>query len=451
MSAKQIELKLALQPADLAQLLQHRFLQDFNSSSTLNTVYWDSPDLTLAHAGIVVRVRSSDDHCIQGAWTSSGQEWQWPINAPELESGLKSSRLTETGLEIFSSPTIAESLAPILSTTIHRTHYRISDENWEVALILDRGEIGTGYGHAPICEAKLKLIRGPAEKVFAIAQDITNMVPARVITLSKADHGAQLLAGTPPLSMKSKSSRIDSHLRVDQAFRAIARNCLSHLLSNEHCLLAHQNGEAIHQMRVALRRLRSAIRIFSKVVNGAELELVRQDLSWLLQQLGPARDDYVFLDEIVAPVMTAHPTSIPLAMLRAEWEDQHAQHFKAALEAVTDRRFTSLVLRVSSWVEAGDWQKSERPVLDKAISPFAQAVLSKRDRRLRKAGGKDLRARSPEDLHHTRILGKQLRYASEFFSPLWPKKETQPFLTVMSELQDHLGKLNDIADRKSVV
>jgi CHAD domain-containing protein len=72
-------------------------------------------------------------------------------------------------------------------------------------------------------------------------------------------------------------------------------------------------------------------------------------------------------------------------------------------------------------------------------------VLAKRDRRLRRAGGDRLSALSTEDLHRARILSKQVRYAGEFFAPLWRRKATRPFLEVLADLQDILGQLNDIA------
>ena len=132
---------------------------------------------------------------------------------------------------------------------------------------------------------------------------------------------------------------------------------------------------------------------------------------------------------------------------RRAWLAEHDDHLAAALAAVADRRFTTLLLTLAEWVEAGDWlaDPDRQALLDEPILPFARRTLAKRDKRLRAAGGDDLAKLAEAELHATRILGKQLRYAGEFFAPLFPPKASSGFLAGLAELQDLLGQLNDIA------
>jgi len=94
-------------------------------------------------------------------------------------------------------------------------------------------------------------------------------------------------------------------------------------------------------------------------------------------------------------------------------------------------------------VEAGTW--TSHPMAREPIAPFARHVLKRLARKLRKAGGKSLHRLAPPDLHEVRIRGKQLRYAGEFFAPLWAKQKSKEYLAALSTLQDLLGEMNDIA------
>jgi triphosphatase len=250
---------------------------------------------------------------------------------------------------------------------------------------------------------------------------------------------------SPPPPVKSKPSPISAEMNVAQAFRAIAGDCLHQVRANEPCLRGDGNPEAIHQMRVGLRRLRSALRVFRAAIDGAQFTQVRDDLRWLLARLGPARDDHVFLDEIIGPVVASQPATAPFRDLQDAFQAQHDHNVRVALDAVADDRFSTIIMSVAAWIEAGDWTMSQRPVLTEAIFPFARAALAKRDHRLRRAAGDDLGALSPVDLHRTRILAKQLRYTAEFFAPLWPNRESHAFAAKLGLLQDRLGELNDIS------
>lgn len=236
-------------------------------------------------------------------------------------------------------------------------------------------------------------------------------------------------------------------MTVADAFRAIARNCLHHLLANEASLIETGDAEAVHQMRVALRRLRSALKVFRRMVEGPQLDAMQAEIKWLLDRLGPARDADVFLAEIIGPLLERHPDAMGIQALAERWRTIRDDDLAAARAAVGDCRFTALLLDLGAWVESGDWTEDadRAPLRDGELARFAARVLDKRARKLRKAGGKRLEKLSAHALHRVRIQAKQVRYAGEFFAPLYGKSETKPYLSTLAHAQDLLGEINDIA------
>ena len=255
------------------------------------------------------------------------------------------------------------------------------------------------------------------------------------------------MTGWTPTPAKATPGEISPAMTVGQAFRSIGRNCINQMIANEHCLLMNGDPEAIHQMRVALRRLRSAIRLFRDLLIGPQNEHIRTELRWLQASLGPARDTYVFLEEIVAPVVASHPEMAPLLALRNHWSQESAAHAKQAMDSVGEPRFTSLILDLVGWIEAGDWLDDDAlsTIRDIPITDFAITILARQDKRLRRAATDDPLSLPMEELHNLRILCKQLRYTSEFFAGLFPKKIVRTHLAVLSSLQEILGQLHDIS------
>jgi CHAD domain-containing protein len=100
------------------------------------------------------------------------------------------------------------------------------------------------------------------------------------------------------------------------------------------------------------------------------------------------------------------------------------------------------------WIEASGWrdQLTKRGVdwLDRPVVEFATHVLGKRQRKALERG-QDFAQLSAEQRHRLRIALKKLRYATEFFEALYPKKHTKPYLAALKDLQDGLGHLNDVA------
>lgn len=451
----EIELKLKLDPADMARLKRSAVLTTHRLGKPKNinliSIYWDTPDLALASQGITIRVRAEGRKRIQTVKTAgtrsaalhSRKEWEWPILSDHPNTHL----LESTQLPPFSDPNLFSRLAPVYTTEFRRAIYRLGNEDWEVEVAMDLGKVGTRNSHEAICEVELELIRGSALALVNLAQHIVAIVPARLLTIPKSERGHHLITGWRPSPAKAAPGEISAHMSVGQAFRSIGRNCINQMIANEHCLLLNGDPEAIHQMRVALRRLRSSIKLFRELLTGPQTEQLKDELRWLQASLGPARDTYVFLEEIVAPVVAAHPDMAPLLALQTHWADESATHVKHAMDAVSETRFTSLILNLVGWVEAGDWLQDDQltTIRDCSITDFARTILAKQDRRLRRDATDDPTSLPMEDLHNLRIVCKQLRYTGEFFTPIFAKKSVRAHLDSLSDLQEILGQLHDIA------
>jgi inorganic triphosphatase YgiF len=450
MDGKEIELKLATEPGTLARVRRHPavapLLQGPVRRTDLLSEYFDTSTLELAAAGLCLRVRHRGRGRVQTLKTEGDRatglfrrdEWEAPAPGDRPTADF----LAASGLAAVADPALAERLRPVFATRIRRTTALLAGPDWQAELALDSGEIIAGADRRPICEIELELRAGPPARLHELARALAADLPVRLQARSKSDRGYALAAAAAPAPVKARAVALAEEMTAAEAFQAIGRACLAHLLANQEALLAG-DGEAVHQMRVALRRLRSAVKVFAKVVGGPKSEGARDGIRWLLGHLGPARDADVFLDEMLEPARADNTATPGMAELAAHWRRCRDVDREAARAAVASSRFTTLLLDLGAWVEGGDWIGGKAG--GKAIVPFAAKALAKSHRRMLKAGDGRLAALAPAELHQVRILGKQMRYTAEFFSALLPHKKARPFVAGLAELQDRLGGINDIA------
>jgi inorganic triphosphatase YgiF len=449
MGHREVELKLVLPPGggDRVARMRRRLGAPAGrlASQRQTTTYFDTSDRMLAAAGITVRVRHVGPRWIQTVKTS-GSRVGGLFRRPEWETVIDGDRPTSAalavcGLDELRAPDLAERLEPVFSTLIRRRTCIIGGAGWEAELSIDEGEVAAGGLSRPVCEVELELHRGRAGHLFATALRIAEMVDVRLTADSKSDRGHALSSGAVVRPAKARPVVLRSRDTAALAFREIARSCLHQLLANQPALLDSGDPEAVHQMRVALRRFRSALKMFSPVLPPEGLGELGAEVRWLQSRLGPARDGDVFVSEILAPVAREHPGEEALLSIQSYWRDRRDLDSSAARQAVSDPRFTRLLLRLGGWLEDLNWPKAAAG----AVLPFARHVLQKRFRRLRRAGGRSLLALSADERHKLRIQGKQLRYAGDFAASLFDPGRTRPFLSALADLQDLLGQLNDIA------
>jgi CHAD domain-containing protein len=218
-----------------------------------------------------------------------------------------------------------------------------------------------------------------------------------------------------------------------------------------------RDGNALHQMRVALRRLRAAISLFSSVVGDGRADAIKSELRWLAQELGSARELDTLLVEVIRPLRKRHPSESGLVSISNMFARKRLKSYQQALEAVQSARFQRLVLDTVEWVEIGQWSTSE-DVLMRArrefpVEIYAAGQLSQRRKKIRKRGAR-IATLNPEQLHKLRIQVKKSRYTTEFFSGLFHgKKSAKRCKTIKSslaKLQNSLGKINDIVTHKTL-
>ncbi|HEX8166495.1 MAG TPA: CHAD domain-containing protein [Beijerinckiaceae bacterium] len=253
----------------------------------------------------------------------------------------------------------------------------------------------------------------------------------------------------PAFPEKAKPPGIAAGMSVQEAFRAIACACLFHLLANAP-LLPARDPEAVHQMRVALRRLRAALSLFRDAVADGEAGTVKAELRALAADFGEARDLDVFIEKTLGPACAERPDDAGLADLARVYAGRRDAAYDKAVEAVSSGRLGRAVLKTLAWTEAGSWLAGEDNARLRAapVEAFAARELARRARRVRGKAAR-LAELEPAARHRVRIAVKKLRYAAEFFAPLWPGKgrarRAKAFRAALVDLQDRLGDLNDIA------
>jgi len=451
----EIELKLELDTADLGRVreeLRRRAERD-GERQTLEAVYYDTKRFALREAGISLRVRRSGERRIQtikaGKAAAAGlfqrAEWEREIEGEAPDPAAAAG----TALEPFVTGAKPKKIKPVFVLRVERDLFYLRQDRSEVEVTLDEGMVEADSRSEPVSELELELKRGAPPDLFALAKALSENLPVRLGIRTKAERGYALLEGKPLEVVKAAAVALTPEMTTAEAFQAIGRACLQHLIANEAVLRARRDPDAVHQMRVAMRRLRAAISLFGDVVEDEERDRLKEELRWMSNRLGEARDLDVFLGKTLAPVRERHPEAQELAELAASLEAKRDEAYVEARAAATSPRFRALVLDTTAWIETGAWLSAgDASPREMPIKTFAEKQLSRRAKKVRRRGA-GLETLDAETRHRVRIEIKKLRYAAEFFSGVFGgkgrAKRLKAFLSTLAHLQETLGDLNDMA------
>ena len=236
----------------------------------------------------------------------------------------------------------------------------------------------------------------------------------------------------------ARATSLDAAMTSRDALRALIAGSLDQLRTNSARLVARGDAASLHQMRVALRRLRSALSAFKRLLPRDALEPRLADIRWLSRALGGARDWDVFEASILQPALAEHRAQAGLLAVRGAATRLAARERSRARRAAASRRCERMLLRLDAFADR-DWRALRAPAL-----PIARQVLERQWGRVRRRG-RGLARLDAAELHRLRIAVKRLRYTALAFAPLFAARRTRAILGAAEEMQDALGGLNDCA------
>ena len=418
-------------------------------SQALKSTYFDTEALELMRCGFSLRVRQSGGKRVLGVKRRPRPHGGY-FERDEEEAPLPSSKVDLNVLDREISFELRQivgnkALSPRFGSDIRRTLKTIRFHGADIEVALDEGFLFAGERQERTDELELELKAGEPVALFDFGLALIDALPLTPSILSKAERAAELLSSKPRRPVCPTSLALAPDMSAEEAVRALIQNCLAQFLGNLPILERGDSIEAIHQMRVAIRRLRSAFGLVYRNPS-PQLDALRAESKRIGSLLGQARDWDVFVqsncDEPL-PRFTNAPgfeKFVGLAKSRAkaahEAVNQLAKDGTVARFALSLERFVALRgWRNGAEVDRLDWLSE--PVVD-----FAIKSLDRLHRRLLRRG-KKFGSQGLKERHALRIATKHMRYAVEFFSSLLHRHSCERYIEKAQALQDLLGQRND--------
>ena len=457
-TAEEFELKVDLTEIEMAALRRRSVLRSLGTGPAatrwLRSIYFDTPDHRLSQQGAALRLRKVDDRWIQTVKIGGGVvagvsrllECEAEVSGPELDpSAIANVRVRKAVIAALDSG----ELAPVFETRIRRTTRPLQTSCGETAeLALDVGEIIAGEARRPIIEAELELLSDDPSAIFSLAEQIFDGAPMRFARYNKAARGFQLARGEEEpdrIAERAETRLINPDHSIETAFEAIFRDCLRMIAANASLVMDDEGPEGPHQLRVGLRRLRSAIKSFRPAIRRGPMKDVERAARDWARVLGELRDADVLAEEIVAPAAEAMGKSCGLLL---EALEAHRTQTRAAVRRrLVAERFGAFSLDLAAAVETRRWapkKKQKRKALKQPVQPFAAVALQNAWDDVASWGNRIDELTTPER-HEMRKALKTFRYAVDFFSPAFDPDAVKDFGKMLRKLQNGFGFLNDLA------
>jgi inorganic triphosphatase YgiF len=422
-----------------------------SAARAVKSVYFDTEGLDLMRRRIALRMRRMEGRCIVGVKKGlhsdqshfERNEVEAPSPTPELDLSLLDK---ETAGELRS--VIGEkALAPQFGSDIRRTLKTVRLHGAEIEVAFDSGFLFAGERREPTYEIELELKSGEPVALFELGLSLIDALPLKLGVLSKAERGALLISGEPPEPVRALSLALKRDMPTEEAIGTLFRSCLNQFLDNLPALERGDSVEAVHQMRVAIRRLRSAYGLVCRLCPSVEFDTLRDESKRIGTALGEARDWDVFVESI----RNGSLPSIVDAPGRDKFVKAAQSRANVAHEAVTklanERAAARLALSIERFVAQRGWrggaQNDRLARLSEPVARFAVESLDRLQRKLLQRG-KGFDRLTPPERHAVRIAVKHVRYATDFFGALFhPASGAQRYAERAAALQDLLGKRND--------
>ncbi|MEO8298483.1 MAG: CHAD domain-containing protein, partial [Burkholderiales bacterium] len=446
----EFEIKLEV-PAARRAVVQAAVATATAQRTHLQAVYFDTADGRLAAAGVALLLRREGPRWVQtlkaqgalGAQAVQRLEHNVPVMArgrgiPALDLARHAGSAAGEVLAAVLQPQPGETAAPALidqyRTDIWRTHRVLRVPGGSVELAFDIGRILAQDGECPVCELEIELLSGPPQVVIDVARRWAARHGLWLDVRSQAERGELLARGLEvgPVR-KARRVQLQPGLSAGRALQAVVGACLAQILANASALASGRYGdEHVHQLRVALRRLRSALRLFRGWTVPLDPAVVEGLAGWF-RQLGAVRDQAA-LAAAVSPALQA--AGAPVHLLPPDLAESPDPAALARSPEVTQWLLALLAFILAAPVEA----ENERVDLSQRLAARLQRWHRELQHQGRRFEGLDEATR-----HALRKRAKRLRYGVEFAAALLAPKATRRYLKQLAELQDVLGRYADLS------
>lgn len=435
----EIELKFQV-PAARRQALQRALVTPKASTQRLQAQYFDTPDGRLAAAGITLRLRQQGQAWVQTLKCPGANRWtrlehELPLTAetdePALDLALHAD--TEAGRRLAAAlGDQAERLQVVYLTDVQRSLRLVRGPGVQAEVALDVGQVRAGSERRELYELEFELKTGAVDALVALATRWVDRHRLWLDVISKPERGQQLAQGARSVApVHAQPVVLEDPHSPDAALRQMVAACLTHLLPNAAEIAGGAaSPEHLHQARVALRRLRTALRLYGDWSPEVDAEWAPA-LAALFVQMGAVRDRDA-LEAGLLPALRA--AGAPLAELPAE---------AAAADPVQTLRSpacTRLWLALIAFAH-GEPQDDAQPAGD--ARALAAAQLERLQRQLAR-DAKAYAALADEQRHRARRRLKRLRYGIEFTASMFRAKKVEAYLAQLKPAQDALGEYNDL-------
>lgn len=435
----------------------------------LQARYFDTTDGALAAAGLALRMRKEGGHWIQTA-KARGEgpldrfEHNVDLPAPPEAGASPDIGLhvdTHVGRELARAVGDA-SLVETFATDVQRL-IRIEHEgDTQVELALDIGRISTpatdggAARTTPVCELEIELLHGSVADLVTVAKRWVEQHGLTFSTVSKAQRGRRLMnerdGAALPAAVKAAAPAFAARKPDGAAIqRAVVAACLAQILPNASEIAAgSEDADTIHQLRVGIRRLRTALRELDGLAEGRFDPAWTGPLRHAFSALGTQRDGELLASKIQPLLESVGGPSIPtvappVADTGTEADaDIDAGDSTTLAETVRMTPFQIVLVELIGFATAPDDRLDAGTVRKPAR---ALAYLAKRLDTLHRQvvkGGKRFESLAAGEQHRVRKRLKRLRYIVEFVGPLFDAKGATRYLKALTPAQDRLGDLNDL-------
>lgn len=444
---QEIELKLDFPAEAHALVAQHVTLLENVAPvvhTHLVTIYYDTPDLALSRSGLSLRVRRSGRHHVQtlksggdNALATHRNEWEWPVRTTRPDITL----LDVTPAAIL-KPMLDGKLVPVFRSDIQRAIHMMRCEDAVIEIAIDEGSVRAGKTEEQVHEVELELKNGPVLPLYHLAIRLQADLPLHISAQTKAGRGYRLLTRHSAQVTPARAPVLSAKITAADGFRRIMREDMDSLVNNLPAVKA-DDMEGIHQMRVAIRRLRTTLQLFSVCLDDTKATQFEDGLQRIGRILGAARDWDVFSTETLRTASPALPMQDGWQALNTAATGLRTQVHNALQQELAGPDITACVLALTAWMEDAPFRVSHKKMDHKLIA-LAPDLLDRVTRKVVRRG-RHISHLSATELHSLRKTLKKLRYSVDSMASLYPTRKVKSYLKHCRRLQSCLGDINDAA------